>query len=249
MQDLKNTQHSIKQGDAASAVNGSYIHTFTRIWVSAPHCGVWGRQDGASGCCVDLESLPLKRAGGAPEGGTAVKVSAVWQKDSSSNSVYLCFLNLGDFITKNCGAGDRLCQPACLCSFGRRLTWNVSSSRCVLYYMHSAIFHYLQPLEKDLKFLFWFVCELVRESFIKISFSTFYLTRGPVHLSSRISFIWSFLLVLHFLIKAGFGGGGVLQLQQWKRTQYLTQTEDLERAVEAAHTCCLNLACFPSSLQ
>lgn len=55
----------------------------------------------------------------------------------------LCFLNQGDFITKNYGAGDRLCQPACLSLFGLHLSGKVSTYRCMHYL---TIYYYLQSL-------------------------------------------------------------------------------------------------------
>lgn len=67
----------------------------SRFELPTTDCGVSGQEEEASGCCVDLESFPLKRAGEALEGKAAVKVSAVWQRDPSSNCVSTVFLKPG----------------------------------------------------------------------------------------------------------------------------------------------------------
>lgn len=76
-----------------------------------------GGLEQAADCGVS-EPFPVKHAGEALEGKAAVWVSAVWLRNPPSDCVSPCFLDQGHFITKVCGAGDRLHQPTCLLSFG-----------------------------------------------------------------------------------------------------------------------------------
>ncbi len=105
--------------------------TFTGIMVWTPGCRLGCFRPGRRSIWLlcDLESFPLKRAGEALEGRAAVKV-----RDPFSNWMSPCFLDQGGFAPKQCGAGDRLHQPACLLSFGWHFSWKVTSYRCVLYW-------------------------------------------------------------------------------------------------------------------
>ncbi|KAM7378967.1 hypothetical protein PAMP_004552 [Pampus punctatissimus] len=73
---------------------------------------IWARRKEHLAAVLILESFPLKRAEEGLEGRAAVKVSAVWLRDPSSNCVCLCFLDQGGFITINCGAARKTCAPA-----------------------------------------------------------------------------------------------------------------------------------------
>lgn len=138
---LNNTQHNTTQSRRLQPLQNilSCVHQNLGLKSRLQTVVFQARRKEHLCCCVDLESFPLKRGGDALEGRTVVNVSAVWLRDLSSNCVPLCFLDQGDFITKNCGAGDRLHQPACLLLPGWHLSWKVSSCRCVLYYMYLTI--------------------------------------------------------------------------------------------------------------
>lgn len=133
--------------------------------------------------------FPLERAGEALDGKATVKVSAVWLRNPSSNYVSPCFLH--HFITKDCGAGDRLHRPAGLLLFGWHFSWNVPSFRYRLYCIYLTMYYHLQSLLVFFVYLLVSMMHLFpfgilymnlaeNQAFIKIKLSTFYLTtRGP----------------------------------------------------------------------